>query len=80
MSPGREEEGRRDKCRLIARATEGFMIMIQVGFPTKVRWVETDAQFQRRVFDSRKRTSLISYSPRLSHPLWPRSSRSLSTF
>lgn len=36
MSPGREEEGRRDKCRLIARATEGFMIMIQVGSSAEV--------------------------------------------
>jgi hypothetical protein len=79
MSPGREEEGRRDKCRLIARATEGLMIMIQVGLPPEAHWCELDAEHKRRLRNSQKKISLNSYSPHLGHPLWSLFSRSLST-
>jgi len=36
MSPGREEEGRKEKCRIIARVIECLTIMMQVSFRSRV--------------------------------------------
>jgi hypothetical protein len=35
MSPGREEEGRKEKCRIVARVAEGLRILMQVSMSKK---------------------------------------------